>query len=350
MKSLTKKRTLSETFFLVLKGIAMGAANKVPGVSGGIVALVGGFYEELIFSFQRLNLKALKLFLSGRLKSFLEYVNCRFLITLFGGVVISFFSISLLLDYALSKNEALVMGAFLGMIIASLYLVIQQVEYWRKSTVLILAIGLILGLSLSFARPISENDQLLFVLFCGIISVSGMTIPGLSGSFLLLILGNYNLLLVDSVNALFKVLTHCIVGDFEPLNDPILQRFLIIIAVFGLGSLTGLVLFSNLIKWVLKRYPQHTLAAIIGFIAGTLRLVWPWKTKVLKYNPLGEPLLNSVGNQEVASYQYSFPDFSTLETYGVIAALFCGAILLFAIDYYDKKRNDKAIRTGRKEY
>lgn len=84
MKSLTKKRTLSETFFLVLKGIAMGAANKVPGVSGGIVALVGGFYEELIFSFQRLNLKALKLFLSGRLKSFLEYVNCRFLITLFG--------------------------------------------------------------------------------------------------------------------------------------------------------------------------------------------------------------------------------------------------------------------------
>jgi len=128
MKSLTKKRTFSETFFLLFKGIAMGAANKVPGVSGGIVALVGGFYEELIFSFQRLNLKALKLLLSGRFKSFWEYVNGRFLITLFGGVVISFFSISLLLDYALSKNEALVMGAFLGMIIASLYLLLNKLR------------------------------------------------------------------------------------------------------------------------------------------------------------------------------------------------------------------------------
>ena len=347
MKPLTEKRSFAKVFFLILKGIAMGTANKVPGVSGGIVALVGGFYEELIFSFQRINLKALKLLLSGRFKSFWEYVNGEFLITLFGGVIISYFSVSILLDYALNNNEAIVMGAFFGMIIASLYLTIKQVKLWEKTSILILALGLILGLSLSFAKPISENDQLLFVLFCGIISVSGMTIPGLSGSFLLLILGNYNLLLVDSVNALFKVLTNILIGNIKILSDPILQRLLIIMVVFGLGSIIGLILFSNLIKWVLKIYPQHTLSAIIGFIAGTLRLIWPWKTKLYKYNSESELLLNSVGNFEVVSYQYNLPDLSNLETYGVISALFCGAILLFVIDYYDKKRNDKAIRAGR---
>ncbi|MDA9365371.1 DUF368 domain-containing protein, partial [Flavobacteriaceae bacterium] len=176
MKPLTKKRSSSEAFFLLLKGIAMGAANKVPGVSGGIVALVGGFYEELIFSFQRLNLKALKLLVSGRFKSFWIYINGRFLIILFGGVIMSYFSVSLLLDYALKSNESMVLGAFFGMIIASLFLIIKQVKFWEKTTVLILSIGLILGLTISYARPISENDQLLFVFFCGIISVSGMTI------------------------------------------------------------------------------------------------------------------------------------------------------------------------------
>ena len=350
MKPLTKKRSSSEDFFLLLKGIAMGAANKVPGVSGGIVALVGGFYEELIFSFQRLNLKALKLLVSGRFKSFWIYINGRFLIILFGGVIMSYFSVSLLLDYALKSNEAMVLGAFFGMIIASLFLIIKQVNFWEKTTVLILSIGLILGLTISYARPISENDQLLFVFFCGIISVSGMTIPGLSGSFLLLVLGNYNLLLVDSVNAVFKILTNILIGNFEPLNDPILGRLVIIMLVFGLGSVLGLILFSNVIKWVLKIYPKHTLAAIIGFITGTLRLVWPWKTKIFSYDEHGKMIKNSVGNPEVASYKYTFPDLSTLEAYGVITAILVGVGLLFLIDYYDKKRNDKEIRASRKEY
>jgi uncharacterized membrane protein len=251
------------------------------------------------------------------------------------------------LDYALNKNESIVMGAFLGMILASLVLVIKQVDHWERSTVSILILGLVLGLSLSFARPISENDQLYFVFFCGIISVSGMTIPGLSGSFLLLILGNYNLLLVDAVNALFKVLSNLLIGNFELLNDPILQRLLIIMAVFGLGSILGLILFSNIIKWVLKAYPKYTLAAIIGFITGTLRLVWPWKLKVFNYDDQGQIITNSVGNPEVINYRYDFPDFSNLETYAVIVALIFGATLLFAIDNYDKKKNNEAIRPGR---
>jgi|TARA_B110000285_G_C15140187_1_gene630187 putative membrane protein len=334
----TYKRSPLDIILLIVKGITMGAANKVPGVSGGIVALVGGFYEELIFSFQRLNVRALKLFFTGRLKSFWTYINGQFLSYLFSGVIISYFSVSLLLDFAIKQNEAAVLGAFFGMIIASLILIVKQIKKWSKNILFLLVLGLLIGISLNLARPASEDDHLLFVFFCGIISVSGMTIPGLSGSFLLLILGNYNLLLVDTVNALFSVLSNAILLNFETINDPTVQHLLLIMSVFTLGSIMGLILFSNLIKWILKTQPQLTLATIIGFIAGTLSLVWPWKIEVYKYDTEGILILNSVGNPKLADYHYYLPDFGVLDTYGVILSILLGASLLFAIDYYDKKR------------
>jgi uncharacterized membrane protein len=338
MKTFQKERTIWEAFFLILKGIAMGAANKVPGVSGGIVALVGGFYEELIYSFQRLNITAFKLFFSGRIRSFWNYINASFLCLLFGGVIVSYFSVSLFLDYALRQDETIVMGAFLGMIMASLFLVIKQVPYWNKTIVAFLITGFLAGLSLSLIKPIAENDSLFFVFFCGIISVSGMTIPGLSGSFLLLILGNYNLLLVDAVNALFSVLSGVAVWDFSALDDPVTSRLVLIMLVFAIGSLFGLVLFSNLIKLVLEKYPNFTLVSIVGFILGTLRLVYPWKEKQFLYNDAGELIRNSVGTPELLNYHYYLPDLTSFNTYVVILAFILGAILLFLLDYYDKKR------------
>ena len=338
MKTFQKERTVWDAFFLILKGVAMGAANKVPGVSGGIVALVGGFYEELIYSFQRLNFIALKLLFTGRIKSFWSYTNASFLSLLFGGVIVSYFSISLFLDYALTKNEPVVMGAFLGMVLASLYLIIKQVPFWNKSLIAFLVLGFLLGLSLSIVKPISENDKLLFVFFCGIISVSGMTIPGLSGSFLLLILGNYNLLLVDAVNALFRFFSASLVMDFSLLNDPITSRLLLIMLVFAIGSVIGLVLFSNLIKLILDKYPNFTLVSIIGFILGTLRLVYPWKEKQYLFNDESEVITNSVGTPEILNYMYFLPDFSEFNTYVVILAFKLGVIILFLLDYYDKKR------------
>lgn len=339
MKSFQKKRSKQEAFFLILKGIAMGAANKVPGVSGGIVALVGGFYEELIYSFQRLNWVAFKLFFSGRLSAFWTYVNGAFLSLLFGGVLISYFSVSLFLDFALTQNETLVMGAFLGMILASLYLVTKQVPYWNRTLFIFLFIGFMGGISLSLAKPIAENDNLVFVFFCGLIGVSGMTIPGLSGSFLLLILGNYNLLLVDAVNALFDVISSGLVGDLAPLKDPITRRLLLIMAVFAGGSLTGLVSFSNLIKVVLEKYPHLTLVSIIGFIIGTLRLVYPWKEKQYLVDANGELITNRVGTPELVNYHYFLPEATQIETYVVILAILFGAAILFLLDYYDRKRN-----------
>ena len=169
----------------------MGAANKVPGVSGGIVAFVAGFYEELIYSFQKINLKAFTILIRRGWSPFYQYTNGRFLVLLFLGVLISYFSVSLILDYLIKNFEMQVLGVFFGMILASLYFIYFQLEKWNFKTFLFFLIGLSIGIVIMLSKPSSENDDLMFVLFCGIISVSGMTLPGLSGSFLLLLLGNY---------------------------------------------------------------------------------------------------------------------------------------------------------------
>ncbi|MEL6918272.1 MAG: DUF368 domain-containing protein, partial [Bacteroidota bacterium] len=178
-------RTFLDKFFLVIKGLCMGAANKVPGVSGGIVAFVGGFYEEFIYSLQKINLKAFKLLFNGRFKSFYRYVNGQFLSLLIFGMLVSYFSVSKLLDFFLEKKELFVWAAFFGMILGSIYFIAKDFKHWNKRTVPAGIIGLLIGVSISFLNPATENDNLLFIFLCGMISVSGMTLPGLSGSFIL---------------------------------------------------------------------------------------------------------------------------------------------------------------------
>ncbi len=184
-----KERTLVDKIFIVIKGLGMGAANKVPGVSGGIVAFVAGFYEEFIYSLQKINLKAFKLLLGGRFKSFYRYVNGSFLSLLIFGMLVSYFSVSKILDYFLEREELLVWSTFFGMIIGSIYYIGKDFKHWNRATIIAGTIGLVIGISISFLSPAKENDNLLFIFLCGIISVSGMTLPGLSGSFILILLG-----------------------------------------------------------------------------------------------------------------------------------------------------------------
>src|SRR5690606_12093229 len=155
--------------------------NKVPGVSGGIVAFVGGFYEEFIYSLQKINTKAFKLLISGRFKSFYRYTNGQFLSLLIFGMLVSYFSVSKILDYFLEKRELLVWAVLFGMILGSIHYIGTDFHHWNKKTMSAGIIGLLIGLSISFLNPAKENDNLIFVFFCGIISVCGMTLPGLSG-------------------------------------------------------------------------------------------------------------------------------------------------------------------------
>jgi len=331
---MTQTRTFSDKIWLVLKGLAMGAANKVPGVSGGVVAFVAGFYEEFIYSLQKVNRKAFKLLINGRFTSFYQYINGRFLSLLILGMLISYFSISKLLDYLILHYELFVWSSFFGMIIGSIYYIGKDFHEWSRRNIVILICGIIAGLAISFLEPATENDNLIFVFFCGIVGVSGMTLPGLSGSFILILFGNYVLLLVDSVNALFDTFSEIIVFDFSFTTNQERLRLLQVLASFSLGSLAGLVSLSHLLGYLLKHYKNATYAAIIGFIAGSLGVVWPWKEKIYALDSLGNILIDKEGNKIMTNYSRFMPEFFNTETYLAIFFIFLGIFIVLALGWY----------------
>lgn len=335
-----QERTFLQKTGLFFKGLAMGAANKVPGVSGGTVSFVLSFYEEMIYSFQKINFKAFKLLLNGRYKSFYQYVNGQFLLLVMGGSMFSYFSISLVLDYFLKHYELYVWSWFFGMIIGSVFYIYKDFGDWNFKNTFSLIIGISVGVGISFMTPAQENDNLWFVFLCGIIGVSGMTLPGLSGSFILILFGNYVLLLVDSVNGVFTVITGLFSGNFEVLEVPENIRYLKIAAVFTAGSAFGLVSISHVLGYVLKRWHQIVTAIIIGFIAGSLGIVWPWKRKIFVESN-GEFLVDDTGNKIIQNYERFFPDFSNSETWLAVFYIVLGIALILGIDYYDRKRKSK---------
>ena len=329
-------RTFTDKLFLVLKGLGMGAANKVPGVSGGVVAFVAGFYEEFIYSLQKVNGKAFKLLINGRFKSFYQYINGRFLSLLFFGMIVSYFSISKLLDYLIKHYELYVWSVFFGMIIGSIYYISKDFKEWNYRTYLSLSLGIILGLSISFLDPATENSNLWFVFFCGIISVSGMTLPGFSGSFILIILGNYVLLLVDSVNALYDTFAEILTGNFSFINNIERIKMLKVLAVFTVGSIVGLVSFSHILNYILKHYKSITISAIIGFIVGSLGVVWPWKKTIFKIDTEGKYILDSSGRTITQNYTRYIPEVHS-DTYFAIAYIILGIAIVLALEWYGQK-------------
>lgn len=329
-------RTFKDRIFLVIKGLAMGAANKVPGVSGGVVAFVAGFYEEFIYSLQRVNKTAFKLLFNGRFKSFYQYINGKFLGLLFLGMVVSYFSVSKILDYLIVNYELYVWSAFFGMILGSIYYISKDFKAWNGKTIIALILGAVIGISISFLDPAKENDNLWFVFFCGIISVSGMTLPGFSGSFILILLGNYVLLLVDSVNALYDTLSDIFTGNFEFIKNEARIRMLKVLSVFTLGSIAGLVTFSHVLNYILHHYKNITLATIVGFIIGSLGVVWPWKETIYKTTSDGSYILDSAGKQVIANYERFLPE-ATTETYIAIAYIGLGILIVLGLEWYGQR-------------
>jgi putative membrane protein len=335
-------RTFSDKIFLVIKGILMGAANKVPGVSGGMVAFVAGFYEEFIFSLRRFNLNSLKLIVNGRFRSLWYYTNGRFLSLLILGMVISYFSVSLLLDYLITHFELYVWAAFFGMILGSIYYISKDFEEWNRANIGFVLLGIIAGASISFLEPASQNDNLWFVFFCGIIGVSGMTLPGLSGSFILILLGNYVLLLVDSVNALYMTISEIVVLDFSFTEDRERVRLLKVLLTFTAGSIAGLVSLSHILGYLIKHFKSATFAVIIGFITGSLGVVWPWKEAVYRRNAEGEFLYAQTGDRIIDNYNRYLPDLLNYQTWIAIGFIIVGAALVLWVAYVElkNKKND----------
>lgn len=329
-----KNRSFNDKLWLVLKGLAMGAANKVPGVSGGVVAFVAGFYEEFIYALQKVNKKAFLLLINGRFKSFYQYINGGFLSLLILGMVISYFSVSKILDYLLIHYELYVWGGFFGMIIGSIYYIAKDFGTWKKKYIGYVLLGIIAGISISFLEPAKENNNLIFVFFCGMISVSGMTLPGLSGSFILMLIGNYVLLLVDSVNALYDTLFDILQWDFNFINNQKRLDLLKILTVFTIGSLAGLVSFSHLLAFVLKKYKKATYAVILGFITGSLGVVWPWKNKEFEITPQGNILLDNNNRPIVKDFERYMPEIFNIQTFYTVVFIIIGIAIVVGLERY----------------
>ena len=335
-------RTFTDKVLLFVKGVAMGAANKVPGVSGGTVAFVTGFYEELIYSLQKINRKALMLLINRRFRGFYQYVNGRFLLLVFAGSTFSYFSVSRVLDYFLNHFELLVWSLFFGMILGSIYYIAKDFKDWNRKNIITIIIGAAIGIAISFMNPAKENDNLWFVFFCGIIGVTGMTLPGLSGSFILILMGNYVLLLVDSVNELYKIMADIFTWNFEFVQDPVRMRYLKIISSFTLGSVTGLVVTSHILGFLLKRWHQIVTALIIGFITGSLGIVWPWKEAVYKTEN-GSFLLDSLGNKVIENYHRYIPSFTEVTTWYAVGFIILGVFILLILEWYGNKNKKPSL-------
>lgn len=333
---MSKERGFMDKVWLFFKGLSMGAANKVPGVSGGTVAFVLDFYEELIYSFKKVNLNAFKLLFSGRFKSFYQYTNATFLLLVMGGSMFSYFSVSIVLDYLIRNYELYVWSAFFGMILGSIYYIGKDFNDFSTKNIISIIVGIIIGVSISLMSPAKENDNLWFVFFCGIIGVSGMTLPGLSGSFILILLGNYVLLLVDSVNMLYKTIIDIFSGNFDFIQDAVRMRYLKIVAVFTGGSAFGLVVTSHILGYVLKRWHQIVTAIIIGFITGSLGIVWPWKREIYKTEN-GQLLHDFNGDKVIENYQRFMPDVTLQETWVAVIFILLGVGMLLVLDQYSKR-------------
>ena len=306
---------LKMNFFLFLKGLAMGAVNKIPGVSGGTVAFVTGIYEDLLNSIKKINFNAFKILFSKGFKAFYEEINGKFLTIVFSGVVASFFSVSLILDSLIEKYELYVFGLFFGMIVGSFYVIYYQLERITTKSLIGIIIGVLSGLLISFADNYNVGTSDLIIFFSGVIAISGMILPGLSGSYLLLLMGNYTLIMVDSVNALYFTIIESASLDFTFINDPERLYLLKVLMLFTLGSVFGLIFLSNVLSSLLKNFKTITILIIVGFIAGSLAGVWPWKD------------VDMIGNV----YLF-FPDFSIAQTWITIFNIVIGILFVVLLE------------------
>ena len=300
----------------------MGTANKIPGVSGGLVAIAIGFYEELVFSLKKIDRKALQFLFSGKLARFYNHINGQFLILILSGIVISYFSTSKLLDFLLERYEIYVWSLFFGLVIGTVYHLKKKINSWTRENIIILLFGIIIGVGISIMNPASENDNLIFVFICGVISVSGMILPGLSGSFILILMGNYVLLLVDSVNALYDSIFEMINGDYSFIDNIDRINKLKIISVFAAGSMAGLIVLSNILSFFLRKYDQLCYSIILGFIIGSLGVIWPWKNDIVE-------------SGEIERY---IPELNQ-ETFIGILFILIGTFSVVILSQYDKSKN-----------
>lgn len=254
-------RSLKEYLTIGVKGACMGAADVIPGVSGGTIAFITGIYDEFVGSIAKLDATAVKLLLKGRLSEFWKHINGSFLLSVIAGIGVSVVALAGLMQMLLSDFPIQTWAFFFGLIVASSIFILRGISGWRVKDAMFLVLGCILGVVVCTLSPTQTPDALWFIFLSGAIAICAMILPGISGSFILLILGKYQYIM--------GVITGLVAGENVVSN-------LIIIGVFLVGAVVGIVAFSKFLHWLLARWNKETLIVLAGFIIGSLVKVWPW--------------------------------------------------------------------------
>lgn len=305
----------------------MGAADVVPGVSGGTIAFISGIYEELVSTIHNLNLK---LFTVWKEKGFLtawKIYNLRFLLILFGGVFTSILSLAKLIGWLLENHPIMVWSFFFGLIVASILYVGKQIKPWNTKIIIAIVLAGLGSYFITLAEPMTSPDNYWFIFLSGFIAIIAMILPGISGSFILVLMGSYASIL-QTVNNL--------TGSIQEANWQLFTDALLKITLFILGAIIGLKLFSGVLTWLFKNYKNITLAVLTGFMIGALNKVWPWK-EVLSWR------LNSDGD-EVPLLEKSIMPQNFEGEPQLFAAIFCvifGFLTIFLLEQIAVKKSVK---------
>lgn len=314
---------MKEYFLLYLKGLAMGAADVVPGVSGGTIAFITGIYQRLLLSIKSFDLEAVKMLFSFRFAEFAAHTDIKFLSAIFLGIATSVLTLSKVFKFLLEQHSVLTMAFFFGLILATVFVVGKQIENWKNTTILNFVIGIILAISIAFLSPRGENANMFYLFLCGTIAICSMILPGISGSFVLLIMGNY-FLVIGIISELSQKVKNL---DFSALLD----SFLLLLP-FALGAIVGLLSFSRILSWLFERYKTRTLAMLTGFILGSLSIIYPWKEAIKETR-----IIAGTSKSKIIDYAYYLPQIDS-DFFVALGLMLVGVLVVWGIEFLGAKK------------
>lgn len=293
--------------FVFLKGIAMGAANVIPGVSGGTIALITGIFERIINSIKSLfSMPSFRLFFKGKWKEWAKHTDFIFLMVLGLGIVVAIGSLAKLLEYLFAHYPVFVWAFFFGLVFASVYFVAKTIKKWNFSVILFFVAGIAIAVMLAVLKPLGENRDVVYLIICGVVAACSMILPGLSGSFVLVLMGNYELVMIQAINNL--------------------ELAVLLPVIVGAG--VGLLGFSYVLAWVFKKFRDQTISLLSGFMLGSLLIIWPWKQAIWKTNAFGEIILNRSGDKIVEKYIWTIPEQFDMHTIYTIGFIVLGVVVI----------------------
>ncbi len=289
--------------------MAVGIANIIPGVSGGTIALITGIFERLINSIKAFSSNALSLLFKGKLKEFAETTDLYFLVSLFAGVAVAIVVLARIFDFLFTQYPVYIWSFFFGLIMASIYFVGKTIEHWKTSVIINFIVGTAVAIAFTFLSPATENNNFFYLILCGVVAICSMILPGLSGSFVLILMGNYQLVAIDAIN----------------------NRDMAILLPVLIGAAGGLVAFSHILSWVFKRYKDQTIGLLTGFILGSLGIIYPWKT----------PIEQMFGDKvKTVGYDYFLPQMN-LEFFIAMVIIIAGIVSIWIMETSASKLENK---------